>query len=68
MKLASNQALVPSGVFASDLYKPSVTCQELTQDGSELPASGADPTTAPADPEVMQIKEDLDKGPDPLPD
>jgi hypothetical protein len=27
-KLASDQALVPVGVFTNDLYKPSVTCQE----------------------------------------
>jgi hypothetical protein len=27
-KLASKQALVPTGVFASDLHKPSVTYQE----------------------------------------
>jgi hypothetical protein len=61
-KLASGQALVPAGVFASDLYKPSITYQGSAQDGSELPkpALGASLTLAPADPEVMQIEDDLD--------
>jgi hypothetical protein len=40
--------------------------QESTQDGCKPPASVADSTPAPIDPEVMQIKEDLDTGPDPL--
>jgi ribonuclease HI len=67
-KLASDRAPVPTGVFASNLYKPSVTYQESAQDDSEPPASGADPTPAPADPKVMQIEEDPYTGPDPLPD
>jgi hypothetical protein len=50
IKLASGQA----PVFANDLYKPSVTYQGSTHDGSELPtpASAADPTSAPTDPDV----------------
>jgi hypothetical protein len=69
-KLASGQALVPANIFASDLYKPSVTYQGSAHDGSELtkPALGAGQTPVPADPEVMQIDEDPDTGPDPLPD
>jgi hypothetical protein len=41
----------------------------LAQDNNELPkpASGASPTPAPADPKVMQIDEDPDRGPDRLP-
>jgi hypothetical protein len=69
-KLASGQELVPTDVFASDLHKPSVTHQGLAQDGNEppKPASGASPTSVLADPEVMQIDEDPDRGPDYLRD
>ncbi|XP_066354873.1 uncharacterized protein [Miscanthus floridulus] len=69
-KLASGQEPVPSSVFASDLHKPSVTCQDLAQDGNEppAPASGADPTPVPTEPEVMEIVEDPAAEPDPLPD
>jgi hypothetical protein len=69
-KLASGRAPTPTGVFASDLYKPSVTYQGSAQDDSELPTLtlGADPTLAPTDPEVMQIEDDPATGPDTLPD
>jgi hypothetical protein len=61
---------VPTGVFASDQYKPLVTYQGSAHDDNELPMTtlGANPTSAPADPNVMQIEDDLDTGPDPLPD
>jgi hypothetical protein len=67
-KLASSRAPVPTSVIASDLYKPSVTYQWLAQDDSELPtlASVADLTLVPTDPDIMQIKDELDTGPDPL--
>jgi hypothetical protein len=65
-KLAFDQAPVPTGVFANNLYKPSSTYQESAQDDSEPPASGANSTPAPADPEVIQIEEDPYTGPDPL--
>jgi hypothetical protein len=70
MKLASGRAPAPVGIFSSDLYKPSVTYQGSAQDGIEPPTltSEADSTLAPTDPEVMQIKDDLATGPDPLPD
>jgi hypothetical protein len=67
VKLASGRALAPVGVFASDLYKPSVTYQGSAQDDSKpaMLTSGADSTLAPIDPEVMQIDDDLAIGPDP---
>jgi hypothetical protein len=70
VKLASGQAPVPTSVIANDLYKPSVTYQWLAQDGSELPtlASVADLTLVLTDPNIMQIKDELDIGPDPLMD
>jgi hypothetical protein len=70
VKLAFSQAPVPTGVFASDLYKPSITYQGLAQDDSEprTPALGANSTLAQTDLEVMQIEDDLAIGPDPLPD
>jgi hypothetical protein len=70
MKLASDRASAPARVFASDLYKPSITYQGSVQDGSEPPTltSGADLTLAPIGPKVMQIDDGLAIGPDPLPD
>jgi hypothetical protein len=67
-KLASGQELVPTGIFASDLHKPSITYSGLTQDGSKPPepALGDGPTPALVDPKVMQVDEDLETGPDPL--
>ena len=49
------------GVFASDQHKPS-TCykgSEQADDGPSDPALRADPPTAPSDPEVMELEEDL---------
>jgi hypothetical protein len=70
VKLTSGRAPVPVDIFASNQYKPSVTYQGSAQDDSEppMPASGADPTLAPIDLEVMQIEDDLATGPDTLPD
>jgi hypothetical protein len=67
-KLASGRALVPTSVIASDLYKPLVTYQWSAQDGSELPtlASRADLTLVPTDPNIMQIEDEPDTGPNPL--
>jgi hypothetical protein len=66
--MASGRAPAPIGVFASYLYKPSVTSQELVQDDSEPPTltKGADSAPIPTDPEVMEIKDDPAIGPDPL--
>ena len=51
---------VPAGVFASDQHKPSV-CYKGSEQANEGPsnlAPGADPPTAPPDPEVMELEED----------
>jgi hypothetical protein len=40
-KLVSGRAPVPTDIFVSDSYKPSVTYQGSTQDGSKPPISGA---------------------------
>jgi hypothetical protein len=68
MKLASGWAPAPVGIFACDLYKPSITYQGSAQDGIEPPTltSEADSTPAPTDPEVMQIEDDPAIWPDPL--
>jgi hypothetical protein len=68
VKLESGQAPVPTGAFANDLYKRSVTYEGLAQDGSEppMPALGSDLTLALTDPEVMQIEDDPARWPDPL--
>jgi hypothetical protein len=70
VKMASGRAPAPTSVFASDLYKPSTTYQGSAQDGNEPPTltSGADPTLAPTEPDVMQIEDDLAIGLDLLPD
>ncbi|XP_066351414.1 uncharacterized protein [Miscanthus floridulus] len=58
------------GVFASDLYKPSVRYEELEQIGDGPPAlgSGANQLVAPSDPKVMELDEDLAIEADPLAD
>ena len=55
------------GVFASDQHKPSVRYEglERADDGPSDPALRADPPTAPSDPEVMELEEDLVADPDP---
>jgi hypothetical protein len=70
VKLASGHALAPTGIFANDLYKPSVSYPGSTQDSSKppTPTLGAGSTLAPMDPKVMQIEDDPAIGPDPLPD
>jgi hypothetical protein len=70
VKLASSRAPAPAGIFASDLCKPLVTHQGSAHDDNESPEPSlrAIPTPTPADPEVMDIKENPDAGPDPLPD
>ena len=59
-KAASGQEPVPTGVFASDQHKPSVhyTGSEQADDGPSSLTLGADPPTAPPDPEVMALEED----------
>ena len=69
-KAASDREPVPMGVFASDQHKPSVRYEgsERADDGPPDPAPRADPPTAPSDPEVMELEEDLAVEPDPLDD
>ena len=58
---------MPTGVFASDQHKPSVRYEgsEHADDGpSDLPLR-ADPSTAPSEPEVMELEEDPAAEPDP---
>ena len=59
-KAASSREPVPAGVFASDQHKPSVRYMgsEQANDGPSSPTPGADPTTAPPDPEVIELEED----------
>ena len=56
-KVASGRETVPVGVFASDQHKPSVRYMgsEQANDGPSSPTPGADPPTAPPDPEVMEL-------------
>ncbi|XP_066351671.1 uncharacterized protein [Miscanthus floridulus] len=61
---------VPTGVFASDQYKPSVRYEEPEQTGDGPPAlgSGANQLVAPSDLEVMKLNVDPAIEPDPLAD
>ena len=67
VKAASDREPVLAGVFASDQHKPSVhyTGSEQANDGPSSPTPGADPPTAPPDPEVMELEEDLAAESDP---
>ena len=61
---------MPTGVFASDQYKPSVRYEEpeQTSDGPPALGSGANQPVAPSDLEVMELEEDLATEPNPLTD
>ena len=61
---------MPIGIFASDQHKPSVRNKELEQANDEPPALGlgANQSTAPSDPKVMELDEDPAIEPDPLVD
>ena len=60
-KMASSQEPVPTGIFASDLHKPSVQYEEPEQTGTEPPVLGlgADRPSVPPDLEVMELVKDL---------
>ncbi|XP_066311222.1 uncharacterized protein [Miscanthus floridulus] len=70
VKATSGRELVPMGVFTSDQHKPSVRYEgsEQAKDGRSDLAPRADSPTAPSDPEVMELEEDLATEPDPLDD
>ena len=59
---------MPTGIFASDQYKPLVHYEEPEQasDGPPTLGSGANQPSAPSDPKVMELDEDLATEPDPL--
>ena len=67
-KMASSREAVPTGIFASDQYKPSVRYEEPKQADDEPPALGlgANQPSVPSDPEVMELDEDPAIEPDPL--
>ena len=69
-KTVSGQEPVPTNVFASDQYKPSVCYEEpeLVGDGSPTLGSGANQPSTPSDPEVMELDEDPAIEPNPLGD
>ena len=68
--MASGREPVPTGVFASDQYKPSVHYEEpkQTDDGPPTLGLGANQLSAPSDPDVVELDEDLAIEPDPLAD
>ncbi|XP_066384656.1 uncharacterized protein [Miscanthus floridulus] len=65
-KVASSQETMPTGIFASNQYKPSVRYVEPEQTGDVSPAlgSGANRPLAPSNPKVMELDEDLVTEPD----
>ena len=67
-KIASGREPMPTGVFASDQYKPSVRYEEPKQmgDGPPTLGSGANQPVAPSDPKVIELDEDPVIEPDPL--
>ena len=70
VKTVSGRELVPTSIFASDQYKPSVRYEELEQ-ADDRPLAlglGADQPSAPSDPKVMKLDEDPVIEPNPLAD
>ena len=69
-KMASGREPVPTGVFASDQYKPFVHYEEPEQtgDGPTALGSRAYQLATPSDLEVMELDEDPTTEPDPLAD
>ena len=69
-KAASGRELVPRGVFASNQHKPSVRYEDPEQAGDGSPALGsrANQSSAPSDPDVMELDEDPAIEPNPLAD
>ena len=61
---------MPTGVFASDQYKPLVRYEEPKQAGDRPPTlgSGANQPSAPSDPKAMELEEDPAIEPNPLAD
>ena len=61
---------MPTGIFASDQYKPLVPYEELEQASDRPPALGlgVNQPVAPSDLEVMELDKDPAIEPDPLAD
>ena len=57
-KIASSREPVPTGVFASDLHKPSVRYEVPEQAGNEppIPGSGANQPLVSSNPEATGVK------------
>ena len=70
VKVVSSREPVPIDIFTSDQHKPSVRYEEPKQAGDGLPTMGlgANQSSAPSDPEVMELDEDPAMEPDPLAD
>ena len=69
-KMASGLETVPTGIFASEQYKPSVRYEEPKQacEGPPALGSGANQPSAPSDPEVVELDKDPTTEPNPLAD
>ena len=69
-KTASGREPVPTGIIASDQYKPLVRYEEPEWTGDGPPALGleANQLAAPSNPEVMEVDKDPATEPDPLAD
>jgi len=70
VKTVSGRETMPTGIFTSDQYKPSVRYKEPEHAGDRPPAlgSGTNQPSAPSNPEVMELDEDPTIEPDPLAD
>ena len=70
MKAASDREPVPTGIFASNQYKPLVRYEDPEQagDGPSTLALGANQPSALSNLEVMELDEDPAIEPDPLAD
>ena len=57
VKMASGRETVPTGIFVSDQYKPSVRYEEpeQTRDGPPSLGSGANRPSAPSDPKSWSL-------------
>jgi len=69
-KMACSREPVPTGIFTSDQYKPSILYEEQEQTDDRPPAlgSGADQPSASSDPKAIELDKDLVAELDPLAD
>jgi hypothetical protein len=66
VKIASSRQPVPSGIFASDQYKPSIRYEESERAGDKPPASNSGACKLPtlSSLEVMELDGELGTEPD----